>query len=150
GVRDAESQDDGQHRRLRHERLHLAVVGRGEIPRVERQQQDGKDARHEPAQPVDDGVLAEPPKLRRDRHYAKRESTSSRPSAICSTLCTRSTYAREARPIRRRSPWSATSAARRSRSVSAVADTIGTSTPNASSVLRTASSCRNVTTGLPS
>ena len=41
-------------------------------------------------------------------------------------------------------------AAARLASVSFVALTIGTSTPNASSVRRTASSCRNVTTGLPS
>ena len=42
-----------------------------------------------------------------------------------------------AAPSRRRSPASATSGRSRSRSVSFVADTIGTSTPNASSARRT-------------
>ena len=67
-----------------------------------------------------------------------------------SRSCTSSTYARLAAPTRRRSSAESTSGRSASTSVSFVALTIGTSTPNASSVRRTASSCRNVTTGLPS
>ena len=40
--------------------LHHAVVRGREIARVERQEEDGEDARDEPAEPVDRRVLAEP------------------------------------------------------------------------------------------
>ena len=55
------------HRRERDERLDLSVVGRREVARVERQEEDGEDARDEPAEAVDRRVLAEPLQFRAER-----------------------------------------------------------------------------------
>ncbi len=61
---DPHAQDDSDDRRERDERLDLPVVGRREVARVQRQQEDREDPGHEPAEPVDRRVLAEPPELR--------------------------------------------------------------------------------------
>ena len=58
------AQDQAHHRGEREERLDLPVVGRGQVARVERQQEHRDDARHETADPVDRGVAAEPAELR--------------------------------------------------------------------------------------
>ena len=60
----AENRDED--RAQRDERLDLAEVARREVARVERQQQHRQDPGDEPAEPVDRGVLAEPPELRAD------------------------------------------------------------------------------------
>ncbi len=65
---DAHPQHDPDDRRERDERLDLAVVGRREVARVEREEEDGEDARDEPAEAVDRRVLAEPAELRAERH----------------------------------------------------------------------------------
>ncbi len=67
-ARDAHAEGDPDDRRERDERLDLAVVGGREVPRVERQEEDGDDPRDEAAEPVDRGVLSEPLDLRADRH----------------------------------------------------------------------------------
>ena len=60
GTRDPGAQHRHQHHRERDERLDRAVVPRREVPRVQRQQQDGEDPREEPAEAVDRRVLGEP------------------------------------------------------------------------------------------
>ena len=70
-------------------------------------------------------------------------------SATFSRSWTRSTYARPSFPRRLRSSKDSTSGRSFSTRSSFVAATIGTFTPKASSVCRTASGSRCVTTGLP-
>ena len=60
---DAHAEHDSDHGRERDERLDLAVVRRREVPRVQREEEDGEDPRDEPAEAVDRGVLAEPAEL---------------------------------------------------------------------------------------
>ena len=64
---DPDAQHDPDHGRQRDERLDLPVVGRREVARVERQEEDGENARDEPAEPVDRRVLAEPLELCAER-----------------------------------------------------------------------------------
>ncbi len=59
-ARDPELQRDREHRRRRGHELDAAVRAGRQVVRVEREQQRREDPRHEPAEPVDRGVLAEP------------------------------------------------------------------------------------------
>ena len=68
---DPELEDDREHGDERDQRLDLAVVGRREVVRVERQQEDGEDPRDEAAEAVDRGVLAEPFQLAGERHQSR-------------------------------------------------------------------------------
>ncbi len=68
---DPHAEHDPDHRRERDERLDLAVVGRREVARVQREKKDGEDPRDEPAEAVDRGVLAEPPELVSERHQIR-------------------------------------------------------------------------------
>ena len=64
GARDAESEDRGEDRRERDERLDGSVVGRRQVARIEREQKKGDEARDEAAQPIDRRVLGEACDLR--------------------------------------------------------------------------------------
>ncbi len=71
-ARDAEAEDGGEDRGERDERLHGSVVGRREVARVERQQQQRDEARDEAAQPVDRRVLGEPRDLAAEAGHLRR------------------------------------------------------------------------------
>ena len=66
GARDARTEHQPHHRRQGEERLDLAVVGRRQVARVDGQQEHGDHARHEAADPVDQGVAPEAPELARE------------------------------------------------------------------------------------
>ena len=71
-ARDAEAEDRGEDGGERDERLDGAVVGRREVARVEREQQQRDEARDEPAQPVDRRVLGEPRDLAAEPGHRRR------------------------------------------------------------------------------
>jgi hypothetical protein len=73
GARDPELKNDHEHRRQRDDRLDLPESARAEVMRVEREQEHGEDPRDDPAEPVDRGVSAEAPHLRRERAHRSRE-----------------------------------------------------------------------------
>ena len=87
--------DDPDHGGERDERLDLPVVGRREVARVEREQEDGEDPRDEPAEAVDRRVLAEPAEFRRRDRPSEASVEASRRSATRSRSWTCSTYARD-------------------------------------------------------
>ena len=70
GGGDAEAEDRDGDRGERDDEADGAEVLPVEVPRVERQQEDGEDARDEPAEAVDRRVAAEPPELRAEAHGA--------------------------------------------------------------------------------
>ncbi len=66
-AREPELEHDRDHGSGGDERLDLAVVGGGEVARVQRQEDDGKDPRHEASEPVDRRLLRQPRDLVEDR-----------------------------------------------------------------------------------
>ena len=115
--------------------------------RARRPPSEAPTAGRRPAAPTGPGRAPTGRAPARARSRTRRASWS----VTRSRSWTRSAYSRDERPISSRPDGpSATSSASRSWSVSAEAFTIGTGSPNASSVRRVASSWRNVTTGLPS
>ncbi len=71
-ARDAHAEDDPDDGGERDERLDLPVVGRREVSRVQREQEHSEDPRDEAAEPVDDGVLAQPLELPAERGHQRR------------------------------------------------------------------------------
>ena len=66
------AEDRGEDGGERDERLDCAVVGRREVARVERQQQERDEARDEAAEPVDRRVLREPRDLAAEPGHRRR------------------------------------------------------------------------------
>ena len=70
GARDPQLEHDREHRRRRGDDLDAAVRARGEVVRVERQEQRREDSRHEAAQAVDRGVAAQTLELLSEPHQS--------------------------------------------------------------------------------